>query len=407
MQKAILLTSILIGTSSIADETVTTGNLLSQDFNDWNGNIPLLNDSIHNDHVLPGIEGGYMEYTVNQIDTGLSQDIVNRGFSSTLGADIWFWSQSDQTVVMTQTYDDGMGNATSQHRSITGTCGNDCSTLHNYNTFTDTLIVAPNTATEGNVTARFDFTSLNANTNYPLSHNGADVEHPTLSLTYSMPSITVPFVEPLLIKINPIEKIKQFIEPIIKPFIKEKKIEDVYVIPNPIQARSDPEPKPIVQAKPIAKVKEKIAEVKEEKTEPTKEIVKETMEADIEKPVEVAKPKVQIKTAIINKPTIEPINIVMNINIDTQAMLQQQPDLSSYTNKQMVDVVELPKGDMNLFNQIELAGYNKAIYQSKEKMLAMLITDPIFIYEVKLERAKAVTDRAYKKLQEALSARDI
>ena len=407
MQKAILLTSILIGTSSIADETVTTGNLLSQDFNDWNGNIPLLNDSIHNDHVLPGIEGGYMEYTVDQIDTGLSQDIVNRGFSSTLGADIWFWSQSDQTVVMTQTYDDGMGNATSQHRSITGTCGNDCSTLHNYNTFTDTLIVAPNTATEGNVTARFDFTSLNANTNYPLSHNGADVEHPTLSLTYSMPSITVPFVEPLLIKINPIEEIKQFIEPIIKPFIKEKKIEDVYVIPNPIQARSDPEPKPIVQAKPIAKVKEKIAEVKEEKTEPTKEIVKETMEADIEKPVEVAKPKVQIKTAIIDKPTIEPINIVMNINIDTQAMLQQQPDLSSYTNKQMVDVVELPKGDMNLFNQIELAGYNKAIYQSKEKMLAMLITDPIFIYEVKLERAKAVTDRAYKKLQEALSARDI
>jgi len=407
MQKAILLTSILIGTSSIADETVTTGNLLSQDFNDWNGNIPLLNDSIHNDHVLPGIEGGYMEYTVNQIDTGLSQDIVNRGFSSTLGADIWFWSQSDQTVVMTQTYDDGMGNATSQHRSITGTCGNDCSTLHNYNTFTDTLIVAPNTATEGNVTARFDFTSLNANTNYPLSHNGADVEHPTLSLTYSMPSITVPFVEPLLIKINPIEEIKQFIKPIIKPFIKEKKIEDVYVIPNPIQARSDPEPKPIVQAKPIAKVKEKIAEVKEEKTEPTKEIVKETMEADIEKPVEVAKPKVQIKTAIIDKPTIEPINIVMNINIDTQAMLQQQPDLSSYTNKQMVDVVELPKGDMNLFNQIELAGYNKAIYQSKEKMLAMLITDPIFIYEVKLERAKAVTDRAYKKLQEALSARDI
>ena len=86
-QKATLLTLVLIHTSSFADETVNTGNLLSQDFNDWNGNIPLLNDSIHNDHVLPGIEGGYMEYTVNQADTGLSNDIVNRGFSSTLGAD--------------------------------------------------------------------------------------------------------------------------------------------------------------------------------------------------------------------------------------------------------------------------------------------------------------------------------
>ena len=97
----------------------------------------------------------------------------------------------------------------------------------------------------------------------------------------------------------------------------------------------------------------------------------------------------------------------MNVNIDTQAMLQSQPDLSSYKSKEMIDVVELPRGNMNLFNEIELAGYNKTIYQSKQKMLAMLLTDPIFIYEVKLEKTKAVTDRAYRKLQEALSARNI
>ena len=114
-----------------------------------------MNDEIHNDHVLPGIEGGYMEYTVNQTDIGLSPDIINQGFSSTLGADIWFWSQEDQTVIMTQTYDDGMGNVTDQHRSITGRCGNDCYTNHNYNRFTDTLIIAPNAAMEGSVTARF------------------------------------------------------------------------------------------------------------------------------------------------------------------------------------------------------------------------------------------------------------
>jgi len=366
-----------------------------------------LNDEIHNDHVLPGIEGGYMEYTVSQANTGLSNNIINRGFSSTLAADIWFWSHQDQTVVMTQTYNDGMGNVTSQHRTITGTCGNNCYTNHNYNTFTDTLIIAPNTAIEGNVTARFDFTSVNANPEYPLWHNGADIEHPTLRLTYSMPSITIPFVQPLPIQIKPIKQIKQFIEPIIKPLIKEKKIEDVYVVPTPIQTRPAPEPKPIVQAKPIAKVKEKIVEVEDKKTEPTKEVVKETVEADIEKPVEVAKTKVEVKTVVVDKPTIEPINVVMNINIDTQAMLQEQPDLSSYTNKQMVDVVELPKGDKDFFNEIELAGYNKSIYQSKQKMLAMLVTDPIFIYEVKLQKAKAVTDRAYKKLQEALSARDI
>ena len=392
MQKAILLILVLIHTNSFADETVTTGNLLSQDFNNWSGNIPLLNDSIHNDHVLPGIEGGYMEYTVNQADTGLSNDIVNRGFSSTLGADIWFWSQSDQTVVMTQTYNDGMGNNTHQHRTITGTCGNDCGTYHNYNRYTDVLIINPNTATQGNLTARFDFTSLNANPDYPLWHNGADIEHPTLSITYSMPSITV--IQPLPIQIETIKEIKQFIKPIIKPFIKEKKIEDAYVTPTPIETRRTIEPKPIVQNKPIEKPKKEIVVVEEKQTT-------ETLEADIKEPT------IKVKTVVIDKPKVEPINIIMNVNIDTQAMLQSQPDLSSYKSKEMIDVVELPTGNMNLFNEIELAGYNKTIYQSKQKMLAMLLTDPIFIYEVKLEKAKAVTDRAYKKLQEALSARNL
>ena len=391
MQKAILLILVLIHTSSFA-ETVTTGNLLSQDFNNWSGNIPLLNDSIHNDHVLPGIEGGYMEYTVNQADTGLSNDIVNRGFSSTLGADIWFWSQSDQTVVMTQTYNDGMGNNTHQHRTITGTCGNDCGTYHNYNTYKDVLIINPNTATQGNLTARFDFTSLNANPDYPLWHSGADIEHPTLRLTYSMPSITV--IQPLPIQIETIKEIKEFIKPIIKPFIKEKKIEDAYVTPTPIETRRTIEPKPIVQNKPIEKPKKEIVVVEEKQTT-------ETLEADIKEPT------IKVKTVVIDKPKVEPINIIMNVNIDTQAMLQSQPDLSSYKSKEMIDVVELPRGNMNLFNEIELAGYNKTIYQSKQKMLAMLLTDPIFIYEVKLERAKAVTDRAYKKLQEALSARNL
>ena len=391
MQKAILLT-LLIGTNSFADETVTTGNLLNQDFNNWSGNIPLLNDSIHNDHVLPGIEGGYMEYTVNQADTGLSNDIVNRGFSSTLGADIWFWSQSDQTVVMTQTYNDGMGNNTHQHRTITGTCDDNCGTYHNYNTYTDVLIINPNSATQGNITARFDFTSLNADSNYPLWHNGADIEHPTLRLTYSMPSITV--IQPLPIQIEPIKEIKQFIKPIIKPFIKEKKIEDAYVTPTPIATRRTVEPKPIVQNKPIEEPKKEIVVVEKKQTT-------ETLEADIKEPT------IKVKTVVIDKPKIEPINIIMNVNIDTQAMLQSQPDLSSYKSKEMIDVVELPTGNMNLFNEIELAGYNKTIYQSKQKMLAMLLTDPIFIYEVKLEKAKAVTDRAYKKLQEALSARNL
>ena len=48
-----ILTAIcIIQNSSFATETITTGNLLEQDFTKWNGNTPILNDS------LPGIENG-------------------------------------------------------------------------------------------------------------------------------------------------------------------------------------------------------------------------------------------------------------------------------------------------------------------------------------------------------------
>ena len=37
----------------------------------------------------------------------------------------------------------------------------------------------------------------------------------------------------------------------------------------------------------------------------------------------------------------------------------------------------------------------------------MLLSDPVFVYEVKLRKAQQNTDKALLKLKEALSARDI
>lgn len=446
IQTVILLTSVLTSTSSFANDTITTGNLLSQDFNNWNGNIPLLNDEIHNDHVLPGIEGGYMEYTVNQADIGLSPDIINQGFSSTLGADIWFWSYEDQTVIMTQTYDDGMGNVTDQHRSITGTCGNDCYTNHNYNRFTDTLIIAPNAAINGSVTARFDFTSLNANPQYPLWHNGADIEHPTLQITYTRPEIPELFMPELL---PPPENLFMFIPeeffmmeenlfdfaplpPVaVLPKIEEPKEIDrpkeimvmTYIEPEPMMEQPNEirEPQPIIENRPAPMVERE----PEPKPEPEPEPI-ETAEAKEPEP-KPRQARNELETDIIEEPKTEEAKLDAEIELDiqdniqtvnttvalvvpkTQTILGDEPDLAEYAtvNEQMFDDRQLPSGDPMFFKQIKLEGYDKTIYNNKRQLITMLLSDPVFVYEVKLKKAQQNTDKALLKLKEALSARDI
>jgi len=394
--KMIVVASISI-TNSIADETITTNNLLDQDFNNWTGNIPILNDSIHNDEVLAGIENGYAEYIINQADTGLSSDIINRGFSSTLGADIWFWSQSDQTVKMTQTYDDGNGNIVNQHRTITGTCGNECYTNHNYNTFTDTLIVGENTATNGSVTARFDFNSSYNNPQNPLWHNGADVEHPTLKITYTLPEIVLPPIEEIIIDpVIEFVELPVFVEPI---EIIEEEIEDVYIAETPISTGQIDESEPttiVAENEPVEEPQEEIIEIEEEQ-------IAETMEADIIEPEEIVE-EIEVEVVENNKPIIDPINVVTNIN--TQNMLVSEPSLQEYKEVQMSDVIKLPETDIKFFEQINLEGYNKTIYDSKKQKLAMLLSDPIYRYQVKLQNAKSATDRAFKKLQESIGARN-
>jgi len=402
----------------------------------------LLNDEIHNDHVLPGIEGGYMEYTVNQADIGLSPDIINQGFSSTLGADIWFWSYEDQTVIMTQTYDDGMGNVTDQHRSITGTCGNDCYTNHNYNRFTDTLIIAPNAAINGSVTARFDFTSLNANPQYPLWHNGADIEHPTLQITYTRPEIPELFMPELL---PPPENLFMFIPeeffmmeenlfdfaplpPVaVLPKIEEPREIDrpeeimvmTYIEPEPMMEQPNEirEPQPIIENRPAPMVEREpepepieTAEAKEPEPEPKPRQARNELETDIIEEPKTEEAKLDVEIELDIQDNIQTVNTTVALVVPkTQTILGDEPDLAEYAtvNEQMFDDRQLPSGDPMFFKQIKLEGYDKTIYNNKRQLITMLLSDPVFVYEVKLKKAQQNTDKALLKLKEALSARDI
>ena len=117
----------------------STNNLLSGTFTDgsWSGSNL---DHTHGSDIIAGIGGEYVESIVNQSDTGLTNNEVQRGFSSTIGADIWFWDRTDnnQSVTMTQTFNDGNGDTTTQSRIIDYV-------NEYYTTHQDTIVVGENT----------------------------------------------------------------------------------------------------------------------------------------------------------------------------------------------------------------------------------------------------------------------
>ena len=152
----------------------TTNNFLSGDFTDGSWSGPNL-DHTHGSGTIAGVGGEYVQSTLTQADSGLSDDEVQRGFSSTIGADIWFWDSSDtkQSVTMTQIFNDGNGDTTTQSRVVDYA-------NNGFTTYQDTIVIGENNITNGSVTARFDFT--HTNTQY---HRAADLKNPTLTFDYT------------------------------------------------------------------------------------------------------------------------------------------------------------------------------------------------------------------------------
>ena len=167
----------------------TTNNFLSGDFTDGTWNGPNL-DHTHGSGTIAGVGGEYVQSTLTQADSGLSDDEVQRGFSSTLGADIWFWDSSDtkQSVTMTQIFNDGNGDTTTQSRVVDYA-------NNGFTTYQDTIVIGENNITNGSVTARFDFT--HTNTQY---HRAADLKNPTLTFDYTKIENTISQVSNTTVK---------------------------------------------------------------------------------------------------------------------------------------------------------------------------------------------------------------
>ena len=166
---------------------VTTGNLLSQQWNDgtWTGTMFPDSSDINESIYLTGKDNAFAESTVNSQDI-LTEQELQQGLTSTLTAKVRWWNQWESTIEMKQTATNGI-DTTTQTIILQDT------TNHNnqFNSHTNTLIIAPDAEnSHGTLTTRFTFDIDNAAGTWNNGHSGPDIIEPDLRLNYSSLSTT-------------------------------------------------------------------------------------------------------------------------------------------------------------------------------------------------------------------------
>ena len=116
-------------------------------------------------------------------DGHLTQSEVNQGFTSTMGADVWFWNSLENTLTLKQTVTGSDGSVSTQVRDI-----NDHDPTRNFNggTFTNyTNVYTQGSNTQTDFTIRAELYNETAGTAYDNYHRGPDVDNVTLNVTYT------------------------------------------------------------------------------------------------------------------------------------------------------------------------------------------------------------------------------
>jgi hypothetical protein len=103
---------------------------------------------------------------------------IQKGWSSTMSTDLWFWNTYDNTTTLKQTITDNDGNVTIQKRIISDTgCGSiNCGQYTNY---TDKHIQGSNTNTDFSIGVNV------SNSNSRSGHYGPDIDDVQLKITYT------------------------------------------------------------------------------------------------------------------------------------------------------------------------------------------------------------------------------
>ena len=112
-------------------------------------------------------------------DGHLTQPEMNQGFTSTMGADVWFWNNIENTLTLKQTVTGADGSVSTQVREITdSTTG--AGTFTNY-----TNVYTQGSNTQTDITIRAELFNETAGTAYDNSHRGPDVDNVQLNVTYT------------------------------------------------------------------------------------------------------------------------------------------------------------------------------------------------------------------------------
>ena len=173
-------------TTVTSGNPATTGNLVSQDFDDgsWIGTMFPDSSDINESTWLTGKDGKYAETSIDS-DDHLSLEELQLGFTSTFGAQIRWWNPVESTVTLTQTATNGV-DTTTQSTTFHDT------TNHNYQTnpYSNQLTLAPDPQNQhGTLTVRFSF-DIQGNKNYNGGHAGVDVRDPVVTVDYNTLSST-------------------------------------------------------------------------------------------------------------------------------------------------------------------------------------------------------------------------
>ena len=387
---------IWIITSVISfSQTTTTSNLTSSTFTTANGWSGTNLYSTHGSNTIAGVSGKYIENTISLTNVGLSQAQINEGFTSTQGADIWFWSgNQNQNVTMTQIITDANGGVTTQNKIIPYTSSY-------FNTYTNLAVIDKNLQNNYSITSRFSFYE---STNSPY-HYAADLNNPTLSITYitnpTPPIVIAPIITPV------VEEIKIVTQEIIElKVITPEPIVELQIISSVTQPKEEIQNTTIEQATVTQQSTEQPKEVNKEQTENKQESIKEqnstkeelptakettavsssednSVKTSVseEKPI-AASTQQEVKTKLTDNKIGTEVKIaevkvksVQEIKID--ALKVNQPSLSAYESKpfyQQKQMVGIP--NPNFFMQLQLeqkpiyVNVNLNDYISKDPLVA-------------------------------------
>jgi hypothetical protein len=257
----ISLLIILIHTTSIKSEVITTNNLLDKNFDNgsWTGTA----DGRHGSNVIASEHDTYIQSDDISLknDANLTELQIQNGYTTNHEFEYWHWNTYDSSVKSTVTITGANGETTTQIRNYnSSSCGSfNCG---DYVTGSDTYTVLSSLQTDYDLSVRYDFTdSSNATEN----HYGVDVREPSLTVTYE----SDPFV------------LNEDIRDEIKNVLEEFKPEKEFIVKEEfkfVEIRT--EPKPMEEPKVIEqyKTEPKIEKVYNEK--PKEEIKSETKVAD-------------------------------------------------------------------------------------------------------------------------------